>query len=47
LPLLLILREAKISPSLLNPASKLWHKILVVNSEVSGLCFLAKSNPQH
>ena len=46
-PLLFISSEVKISPSLLNPASKLWHKILVVNSEDSRLCFLAKSNPQH
>jgi len=45
--LLLVSSEVKIYPLLLNPASKLWHKILVVNSGLSGLCFLAKSNPQH
>ena len=46
-PLLLISSLVKNSPSLLNPASKLWHKILAVNSKVLGLCFLAKSNLQH
>ena len=45
-PLLFISSEVKISPSLLNPARELWHKILMVNSKVSVLCSLVKSNPQ-
>jgi len=44
---LLVLSEVELSSSLLNPASKLWHGILVTNSEVTLLYFQAKSNPEH
>ena len=44
-PLLLVSSKVEISPSLLTPASKLWHKILVINSEVSGCVFWRSQIP--